>query len=536
MYAKKIYILKQMLFSFISDFLFILEHNHYWEAMTITRNTQRHCPSDQQLGSSFSDPPNKERVNSSSGSCSPREVRTNDIQCDSDDDEHGHSHFTCDDSKQIQWHAEKILQNQNEGSTIQIKPDDTAIITPHPRHMPNEILECIFNHVAQKSKRLPCLYGSQERDQRKDLYTCTLVNKLFYAIVNPLLWHEPVLDADPTHVQRLLDCLAATERPLGHDVRKLYLRNTTCTDHQLLCLMTHVRHLETLSIDNDKPLYDDDDPIAAAPITNTSLQQLPRYCSQLTSLDLYNMDLSTVTLRAIGQHCLRLTEFTLFFNVKPWDGVLSALTHCPLEKLRITCDDAQWGTLTEHMVTDIAKFQGLTYLCLSVFQHSRLIMTLFTNKRMKKTNKDTTTVPWPRLKTLSLDLCYDMDETSFIDFIKTHPHLQSITLEGAALTDVSLKAMAMYLHHLSDLTLYGVNSITSGGVRQLVQACHRLVFFQFYLCDPIVPSDILPAYENGTANFILYKTDLVKIRNAQGTEDIHWLAKRISAATAMPVV
>ncbi|CAO3588656.1 unnamed protein product [Absidia cylindrospora] len=341
-----------------------------------------------------------------------------------------------------------------------------------------------------------------------------------------MLWQEPVLDADPTHLQRLLDCLAATENPLGQYVRKLRLHTSTGTDNQLLCLMTHVRSLETLSLENEMP-FDDDIYAAAtaatavASITNTSLQQLPRYCSQLTCLVIVNMDLSEATIRAIGQHCLRLNEITMFLSVEPWEGIFSALSHCPLEKLSMTCNNEQWGTLTEQMVTDITAFQGLVYLRLSLFKHSSLIMTC--------TNK---TVPWPHLKLLSLDHCGEMNDAAFICFIKTHPHLQTIHLEGAALTDASLKAMAKFPRELRELILFGVNGISSGGVCRLIQKRKGLMFAQFYQCDQIIRSDVLETYDDDGDHLFLDEMDLVNIRKAQGTGNIiHWLANKFSVIT-----
>lgn len=170
-------------------------------------------------------------------------------------------------------------------NTQQTKRDADQLVqheqhTPHLGQLPNEILSRI-------------------------------VDNAFYAIVNRLLWSEPVL----TNLQRFLDCLAATEQPLGHYVRNLHLDNTVCTDHQLLLLMPHIQHLETLSIENDYHAT------ASPPlITNTSLQHL----SQLTSLSFYFVHLSEPTVRGFGQHCRQLCELIVFLDaVMPWQGILS---------------------------------------------------------------------------------------------------------------------------------------------------------------------------------------------------------------------
>ncbi|ORZ06521.1 hypothetical protein BCR42DRAFT_160305 [Absidia repens] len=179
-------------------------------------------------------------------------------------------------------YAEGLLQHER--SNIQVKPDDTVIITLHLQQLPNEILAHIIHYVLEP-EHVMSQPDSRQIDQQLDLCTCILVNKQFYAVAYPLLWREPVLSSDLTQLQRMIDYLVTKEPPMGHYVRKLRLDNITCNDNELLRLMTHIPHLETLSIGNDTDNY-------LPPITSTSLQHLPHHCPHLTSLTLWRIHLS----------------------------------------------------------------------------------------------------------------------------------------------------------------------------------------------------------------------------------------------------
>ncbi|ORZ11600.1 hypothetical protein BCR42DRAFT_454088 [Absidia repens] len=479
--------------------------------MTITRDTQRYCHSEQQLSSSSPSDPPKQEMGNDWYSYSPESTgRTSDIQCVSDDIDQGHSQFTCIDTKQGKRYAAKILHNER--STIQGKPGSTVIITPHPpRQLPNDILARIISHVGVEPQRHPHLtnFGRQP-SHRRDLYTCTLVNKQFYAIVNPLLWQDPALNLNLAHIARLLKCLTATERPLGQHIKRLLLRDGFCTDDQFLRLMTHMRHLETFELVHVDAAYTNN----TTPISNTSLQQLPRYCSQLTSLSLFNIDLSEATVRAIGQHCRQLNEFLLYpSGDPPNDDWLSGLSSCPLKRLCLSNSTGGW-MLTEQMVMDMTGFQDLTYLRLSLFGLSSRIMTL--------ANNTTTTIPWPHLETLDLDHCDETDDATFIRFISTHPQLRFISLEATALTDASLDALAMLRRDLREFVLIKVKGISSGGVRRLIQNCQGLVLAQFRECDQLVPSDVCETLDNNFGNALyLYENEIAKIRGLKETENVH---------------
>ncbi|ORZ05664.1 hypothetical protein BCR42DRAFT_178766 [Absidia repens] len=398
-----------------------------------------------------------------------------------------------------------------ERSTIQIKLADNVMQRP----LPNEIVALIVHHVDYPECE-PRLNDDRQMAEQRELYTFTLVNKQFYAIANPLLWQEPVVGLDSTFLQRLLDCLTATtnQQPLGHHIKKLHLHNTTCTDHQLLLLMTHIPHLETLLIEN-KRYPDNNDassvltPLPSPPlISNVSLQFLPRCCSQLTVLEIHSIHLLEPTARAIGQHCHHLRQLTLHLNAVPWQPLFSALTHCPLALLSITSYERATVTLTETMAMDmLTNFPGLTSFKMNSFDPSGLLMTL------AHTTLTTFPSPWPHLKKLDLTRYVTLGENNLalIRFIKTHPHLEYIRLGHAVLTDRSLDAMAMSLPDLHELHLLRVKGISADGVRQLIRHCLGLKVVCLAKCDSIVLGDLLPGGSSAFF-FTLKETTLAMIR------------------------
>ncbi|CAO3593641.1 unnamed protein product [Absidia cylindrospora] len=419
------------------------------------------------------------------------------------DNEHGHSYFTRGDTKLMKRHAEEILHHER--ST---QPDGTVIITPRPPQLPNEILARIINHVDETPQRAQAYlqHDTRQIEQQLDLWTCTLVNKQFYAIANPVLWQEPVLELG---LEVLLNCLAANEQPLGHHIKRLYLDNTTCTDTEFLRLMPHIPHLASLLIDNT------DDTIAYfPPMTSTSLQHLPRYCSQLTSLTLARTPVSDAIFLALGQHCHQLTDLYLQGVEGLRDDFLSALSRCPLKKFQL-CLLGPERILTDTMMMTLTRFQDLEELSLSLREPSTSIMTI--------ANNTTTTVPWPRLKDLHLGSSYAIDDATFLCFLKQHPHLQVVYLDGATLTDASLDAMAVSLYDLRRLVLRKVHGISSGGVRRWIQnGCQRLVSAEFRHCDQIVARDVLATYKVKDRFCLRFSEhDIANIRRAQTTGNHH---------------
>ncbi|ORZ07323.1 hypothetical protein BCR42DRAFT_495914 [Absidia repens] len=389
--------------------------------------------------------------------CPPhRTGRTIGIQCVSDDNEYGDSHFTGGDTKKIRCYAEEIVHHER--STIQVKPDGTVSIIPHPRQLPNEILACIIDYVAEPAHPHGCKFNSRELAQQIDLYTCTLVNKQFNSVANRVLWQEPILDIGPVHMQQLLDCLAATEQPMGQYIRRLVLLDNTCDSSRLLRPVTHRSDLQGFFIGNE------DFSNEVSPIASGSLEHLPRRCPRLfTPEPNYYQTLGDISC-AIAHYCHHLTELYVACG---YDIVTSA----------------------------------------NIFQ-----------RNIKK--MDSTMVLWPHLKILRLSHAFDIDSTSFIYFIERHPHLELIYLVGAHLMDASLDAMTVFLPNLCKLFLDDASEISPGGMHRLIQHCQKLMLVEFGRCK-FVASDHLEMHNDHWHRLILKENNITKIRDALGTGNVH---------------
>ncbi|ORZ07449.1 hypothetical protein BCR42DRAFT_426269 [Absidia repens] len=201
------------------------------------------------------------------------------------------------------------------------------------------------------------------------------------------------------------------------------------------------------------------------------------------------------------------------------DDFLSALSNCPLKKIRM-CHIGE-SILTEKLVMDMTRFQDLTDLNLTIYEPSGLIMTIANNLQQK--NKTAVDPCWLRLQVLNLECCDDIDDATFICFIKTHPDLQVLRLDNANLTNASLDAMAVSLHGCLRKVLFNkVHGISAGGVRRWIQNCQGLVFVKFRHCHQIVKRDVLETCKVEPRGYLILKEhDILKIRHAQETGNVH---------------
>jgi hypothetical protein len=99
-----------------------------------------------------------------------------------------------------------------------------------------------------------------------------------------------------------------------------------------------------------------------------------------------------------------------------------------------------------------------------------------------------TTTPWHSLIQLELNCCYDMDDLTFIPFIKSLPSLQTLYLSGANFTDAGLDAMSECLPSLLYVDLSYHSNISSDGARRWIQHGLELVSVKLYHCDMILSS------------------------------------------------
>ncbi|KAI8335356.1 hypothetical protein BC941DRAFT_514860 [Chlamydoabsidia padenii] len=187
------------------------------------------------------------------------------------------------------------------------------------RHIPFELLELIITHVTDN----------------KDLLQGTLVNKLFYAVANPKLWHSPIhyrrhrqYTAKPLlkSLQLANSCPHLHPVPLGSYIRKLsfcckddpYFGNAfTDSRHILISLLNWTPRVEELILEGNR-------------FENYHMNAIAHYCPQLTILSLYDMDnITDDALTLFG----RLTSLTLRKCTRLTDRALLNVKHCPLASL-----------------------------------------------------------------------------------------------------------------------------------------------------------------------------------------------------------
>jgi hypothetical protein len=93
---------------------------------------------------------------------------------------------------------------------------------------------------------------------------------------------------------------------------------------------------------------------------------------------------------------------------------------------------------------------------------------------------------WPHLESLLLYPYNSIDESALIQFIKSHPALQYLNLEGGfPISDAILDTMAIYLEHLVDLALDSKTTSTASpdSILRLIYACPHLTSIEFFGCN-----------------------------------------------------
>ncbi|CAO3601053.1 unnamed protein product [Absidia cylindrospora] len=327
--------------------------------------------------------------------------------------------------------------------------------------------------------------------QYQDLYSCSLVNKQFFAIANPLLWKSPKLN-NKGILRYFLTRLPNPHQnqpasfSIGQHIRILALDDWFWTDTEFLKLLPHVPLLEELKIIYKRS--------RKRIITNASLQYLPGRCPHLTSLSITRRALSLHTISQLGHHCRQLKHLTLHFCGDLPPHTLALLKDCPLESLLLSFVNRN-DSLNHRIVADLHLFDRLTHLVLWNTSMD-LVRSLF----------PFALVSWPLLAKLLLRSCHHLTDATFIPFIQAHPHLEEIDLHDADFTDASLDVMADALPVLTRLNLAYNNQISGLGVRRFLlhSKCRpHLSLVTLQSCPNVSPSDFPTATSNRDYEIIL---------------------------------
>ncbi|CAO3601021.1 unnamed protein product [Absidia cylindrospora] len=142
-------------------------------------------------------------------------------------------------------------------------------------HLPFELISLFLSHV----------------DEKKDLYTCTLINKSFYKCATPLLWEHLEIDNDDT-LGTITAALESSGHVLGGFVRSVSIENKL-SDNDLLAFIKHVPLLNDLSLES------------ACDITDASFERVPLHVPHLTQLCIAHSDMTQWSMEAMRRHWYR---------------------------------------------------------------------------------------------------------------------------------------------------------------------------------------------------------------------------------------
>ncbi|ORZ11595.1 hypothetical protein BCR42DRAFT_421396 [Absidia repens] len=339
-------------------------------------------------------------------------------------------------------------------------------------HLPAEIFALIMDQVSTE-----------------DLLACTLINRSFYSVANPILWRSPRIRTDTTAHLFLQSIMASSSssprKQVGRHIRHVFLHSRYWTDATLLQLLEHAEGLEVLDI------------YSASRVTDESLVHLPRHCPRLQSLYLIASRISQPTFVALGQHTKDLRRLNLLLcNHLSW-RLFSTLVACPLEELALSIDklvdihDDDIQVTTKRIAYDLIRLDRLKDLRLHGV--SRLFM-----KELSQLIAATTENSWPNLSKCSLagysgsgdDVGDDMDDDNsssmdehVIRFIESHRGLTCLHLPDIGITDTTLDAIGKLLStSLLSLNVSYNDQVSAITLRRLVHQCPLLTNVSINYC------------------------------------------------------
>ncbi|SAM01864.1 hypothetical protein [Absidia glauca] len=360
-------------------------------------------------------------------------------------------------------------------------------------------------------------------DTQQDMYQWALVNKLFYSIVNPLLWHSPSIystaeGVHPNFTQTLVKCLYVARQhydgihhatDLGYHVRRLTFNGYDLL-HLVFLLVDQTPMLEEISMLN---MY----------IDPATIGWIFRHCLSLERVylsDVYSLRKSG--LDALARYCRGVRDLTIdnCYNLTPLS--LSALKDMPLlERLHIS--NNRWAT-NEETAVHLRNLKHLTHLRIFTMPGGEPFDGITNNfiRHFLPRNADDET-PFPGLTDFFMgkttkDPSNRVNNDVLIPFFKTHPCLEKIQLNGGAeINEDTLVAMAAYLPKLQHLDLCYTRGLSSQAIRQLVKACPELKMVDLtgcwlpQRCFPEVPGDELLVNYLGERTTALIRLDEQKL-------------------------
>ncbi|ORZ07170.1 hypothetical protein BCR42DRAFT_426459, partial [Absidia repens] len=249
------------------------------------------------------------------------------------------------------------------------------------------------------------------------------------------------------------------------------------TDSDVLLVLQQTPDLDRLSISSWTNIPD-----------ASFLQHLPRLCPHLTSLALFDTNITQHTMDALGHYGPQLTELTLSGCRHLGPDTFSAFSkRCGLTSLRIELFD-MGDPVSEKVIQDLtygSGFGDLVQLTLGsrTFDSDFIDDLLFSSAAAAASGKG-----WPHLDKLIIYKYIPQDGGSsrLVPFLQSHPGLKELSLVLGRYDDTLLHALATLQPpppHLTHLELDFARNISAGAVRRLVQQWPMLRSVTLLHCD-----------------------------------------------------
>ncbi|CAO3588884.1 unnamed protein product [Absidia cylindrospora] len=261
------------------------------------------------------------------------------------------------------------------------------------------------------------------------------------------------------------------------------------TDDALLLLMEHVALLEELTINNGNNLSD------------TSLQQLPRYCPHLKKLHLVGCRMTQPSFKALGQYCPQLSRLTIkHCRDLPPDAftiLADAATQyhhaCSLERLCLSFGALPGLSLSleDETAMDLTVLHGLTHLTLCD-PPAAILRRIATHSRTCCSSSSWWWWWWPRLISLTIFGCYDLMDSDVIPLLQMCGgddggdglRLEHLRLMNGDLSDATLDAIPAG-NRLMTVDVSNNHRITHRAVRRLIIRSPLLTWIDVSSCGGV---------------------------------------------------
>ncbi|CAO3588535.1 unnamed protein product [Absidia cylindrospora] len=322
-----------------------------------------------------------------------------------------------------------------------------------------------MNNLGHLPVEILSLIGEQLETPYNRLYQCTLVNKHFYTVLNPLLWRTVELYYDEA-LEKWLNCLGDARDPLlGRHVRELTPFFEGLNDTIFLFLIKQLPLLQKFSIEPESGF------------TDISIQRLARHCPNLTYLHPMMSSVSQQSIVTLAQHCHQLSTLRLdCCDALCSSDFFAMIVHFPLKYLEVDLQDMtdlNEPSIADKAVLDLAAFDRLTFLEISD-SPSSFIERIITLGKDRSGN-----IPWPQLYHFYISETYtNVTDQQLITFLQSHPKLTTVSLNSNVFTDTALHAIPTLLPKVTSLSLSS-NQFSHRAIRRLAYQCPLLMRFSF---------------------------------------------------------